>query len=51
MSAIAIWAVGLLAVFGVIIGQLVFPFAFDFVTTLGVYGLGVFVGRSTKPTA
>lgn len=50
MGALAIWAVGLLAVFGVIVGQLVFPFAFDFVSTLAVYGLGVFVGRqATTP--
>lgn len=48
MGALAIWAVGLLAVFGVIVGQLVFPFAFDFVSTLAVYGLGVFVGRKAS---
>ena len=36
---------GLLAVFIVILGQLVFPFAFDFVSTLAVYALGVLMGR------
>lgn len=50
MTPLVTWVVGLLAVFGVIIGQLVFPFAFDFVSTLAVYGLGVFVGRQ-KSTA
>jgi len=48
MRALAIWAVGLLAVFGVIVGQLVFPFAFDFMSTLGVYGIGVYVGRQAS---
>jgi hypothetical protein len=51
MSPITTWAVGLLAVFGVILGQLIFPFAFDFVSTLAVYGIGVFVGRQTRTTA
>jgi len=50
MGALATWALGLLAVFGAIIGQLVFPFAFDFLSTLGVYGLGVFVGRRVTET-
>lgn len=45
MDRIAVWALGLLAVFAVIASQLIFPFAFDFVSTLAVYGLGVFVGR------
>lgn len=51
MNGMAVWAVGLLAVFGAIVGQLVFPFAFDFVSTLAVYGLGVFVGRAAKAKA
>lgn len=51
MSQITTWAVGLLAVFGAIVGQLVFPFAFDFISTLAVYGVGVFVGRQARPTA
>ena len=50
MSPITTWAVGLLAVFGVILGQLIFPFAFDFVSTLAVYGLGVFIGRQARTT-
>ena len=50
MSQLAVWALGLIAVVGVIVGQLIFPFAFDFATTLGVYGLGVWVGRQTKTT-
>ncbi len=40
---------GLLAVFLVIVGQLIFPFAFDFITTLAVYALGVFMGTRAKP--
>lgn len=47
MGALAVWLVGLIAVFAVIVGQLIFPFAFDFISTLGVYGLGVFVGRQS----
>lgn len=47
MARASIWVIGLLAVFGVILGQLIFPFAFDFVTTLGVYVLGVYVGRAS----
>ena len=50
MNALTTWAVGLLAVFGVILGQLIFPFAFDFVSTLAVYGLGVFIGRQAGTT-
>jgi hypothetical protein len=48
MQGLAVWLVGLVAVVGVIFGQLVFPFAFDFVSTLAVYGLGVYVGRAAK---
>ena len=46
-----VWVLGFAATIGVIVAQLVFPFAFDFVTTLMVYGAGVYVGRvvSTKP--
>lgn len=47
MDNLATWAIGLLVVFGVIVGQLILPFAFDFVSTLGVFGAGVFVGRAT----
>lgn len=47
MGALATWLIGLIAVFAVIVGHLVFPFAFDFVTTLAVYGLGIFVGRQS----
>ena len=32
----------------VIAAQTVFPFAFDFVSTLAVYGVGVAVGRVSK---
>lgn len=45
MAGFAIWAIGLLSVFGVIILQMILPFAFDLISTLGVFGLGVFVGR------
>lgn len=48
MGGLLTWAVGLAAVLGVIVGQLLFPFAFDFVSTLGVYGLGVYVGSRAK---
>lgn len=48
MQTASVFIIGLLAVFGAIVGQLVFPFAFDFVSTLAVYGLGVFIGRATK---
>lgn len=50
MGALATWVIGLLAVFAVIVGQLIFPFAFDFISTLAVYGLGVFVGRQSAST-
>lgn len=48
MGGWAILALGLFTVFGVIVLQMIMPFAFDFVSTLGVYGLGVFVGRQFK---
>lgn len=46
-KALSTLAIGLFATFAVIVGQFVMPFAFDFVSTLAVYGAGVFVGRST----
>ncbi|MFC3180488.1 hypothetical protein [Cypionkella sinensis] len=50
MGALSIWAAGLAITFGVIIAQMVMPFAFDFISTLGVFGAGVFVGsKSAKP--
>lgn len=42
-----VWAVGFVAVICVIVAQAILPFAFDFVTTLMVYGLGVFVGNES----
>lgn len=48
MNQITIWALGFIAVVGVIMGQLILPFAFDFASTLGVYGLGVYVGRQAQ---
>ena len=48
MGGWAILALGLLAVFGAIVLQMIMPFAFDFISTLAVYGLGVFVGRQFK---
>ena len=44
MGALTTWIVGLAVTFGVIIAQMVMPFAFDFISTLGVFGAGVFVG-------
>ncbi len=32
----------------VIAAQAILPFAFDFITTLAVYGAGVFIGRASK---
>lgn len=46
MSAISTWIIGLLVTFGAIAAQLIMPFAFDFISTLGVFGIGVFVGRA-----
>ena len=40
--------IGVVATVAVIVAQTILPFAFDFVTTLAVYGVGVFVGRSSK---
>lgn len=48
MKPLTIWAIGLLVTFGVIVAQMVLPFAFDFVSTLGVFGVGVFVGGHGK---
>lgn len=48
MNVLFTVALGLLATFSVILGQFVFPFAFDFISTLGVYAVGVVVGRSFK---
>lgn len=45
MHALLVWALGAAAVLGVIVGQLILPFAFDFLSTLGVYGLGVYIGK------
>ena len=48
MKPMTIWAIGLLVTFGVIVAQMVLPFAFDFVSTLGVFGAGVYVGGQSK---
>lgn len=48
MDDIAIWVMGVAAVFAVILAQFFLPFAFDFFTTLIVYGVGVYVGRGSK---
>lgn len=48
MSSALVWAMGLLATFCVILGQFVFPFAFDFVSTLAVYGVGVYAGAAIR---
>lgn len=48
MNAVSTWGIGLAATIGVIAGQLIFPFAFDFISTLGVFGLGVWVGKAGK---
>jgi len=37
---------GVAATVLVIVAQTIFPFAFDFVSTLAVYGLGVVVGAT-----
>jgi hypothetical protein len=37
---------GLAATAGVIVLQFILPFAFDFISTLGIYGLGVFAGTA-----
>lgn len=44
-----VWILGFVATIVVIVAQVFLPFAFDFVTTLGVYGAGVYVGRTIKP--
>ncbi|SDF80752.1 hypothetical protein PUH89_13635 [Rhodobacter capsulatus] len=51
MRPLVIWATGLLAVFAVIVGQLVLPFAFDFLSTLGIYGIGVWAGAEMRKKA
>ena len=38
-------AIAIAAVIGVIILQLLLPFMFDFLSTLGVYGIGFWSGR------
>lgn len=45
------WFIGLIVVIFVILAQMILPFAFDFLSTLGVYGVGVYVGNNlTKKT-
>jgi len=39
---------GVVLTVGVVAAQVIFPFAFDFVTTLGVYAVGVIVGRNSQ---
>ena len=39
---------GLMLTVLVIVAQTVFPFAFDFVSTLAIYAAGVVVGRVSK---
>lgn len=41
-------ALGVVATVVVIAAQAIFPFVFDFVSTLAIYGAGVFVGRQIK---
>lgn len=45
MSPLMIWGLGFIFTICVIASQVIFPFAFDFVSTLFVYGCGVYVGR------
>jgi hypothetical protein len=40
------WGAGLVGVLVIVAAQYILPFAFDFFTTLAIYGLGVYVGRS-----
>lgn len=48
MGKIPVVIAGVAATCGVIFGQMILPFAFDFLSTLGVYALGYYVGRATK---
>lgn len=48
MTKFTAWAIGIVATIGIILAQIVLPFAFDFLSTFGVYGLGVFVGNYTR---
>lgn len=43
-----IWVIGLAVVLLVNVLQLIFPFAFDFVSTLGVFGVGAYVGSKSS---
>ena len=43
----AVWAIGVISVMAALTGQVIFPFAFDFVSTLAVFGVGVFVGKNS----
>jgi hypothetical protein len=45
MNKITAVGLGIAATVGVIVLQWVLPFAFDFVSTVGIYALGVVVGR------
>lgn len=47
MPNVARWGLGLVVVLVVIATQYILPFAFDFFTTLAIYGIGVYVGRSS----
>ena len=40
--------IGVVATVVVIVAQVILPFAFDFVSTLAIYAVGVFVGRNSK---
>lgn len=40
--------IGVVLTVVVIAAQTILPFAFDFVTTLAIYGAGVFIGRASK---
>jgi len=50
MKPIVVIALGVAATVGVIVLQFVMPFAFDFVTTIGIYALGVVIGRELAKT-
>jgi hypothetical protein len=45
VNQFAALALGVAATVGVIVLQFILPFAFDFITTIAVYALGVIVGR------
>lgn len=50
MPVIVTWFIGLAVVLFVILAQLILPFAFDFLSTLAVFGIGAHVGRQQPKT-